>query len=280
MIFTKKTIQVVSMSLIILVACNQSDDVVTSNAKEGAFLSVKGSTGQLAGAPESGVELKDAEIDFELANLTYKPTLTNGADDVSELVVKKTFKGKTVEIDRTSEKSLLVEYSQLSDFLDGFDGVTPSSLRVGDVVVFQTYIIMKDGRELVNNSAALNIQVSCVADLSGTYSVTNTSCPNDPDFPITVTITKNSDGSYHLTSADGGFLHACTANVTLINSGDIVEQCGTILPSDKLDFVQGYNIGNITGGTWDAATGILILNHTQEYFTARPGEWTSTYVRQ
>lgn len=263
-------------------SCNESEDIITANAKEGAFLTVEGSSGTLAGAPESGVELEDATMDFEVAELTYDVSVASGAPDVSELVVKKTFQGETIEVARVSGTEILVEYDDLSDFLQGFD-VTSDELRVGDVIQFQTDIIMKDGRTLVNKDASLNIQVSCVADLSGTYSVTNTSCPGDPDFPFIATITKNADGSYHITSADGGFLHRCTGNTTLLNAGDIVEQCGTILPSTDLDFGStggSYDIGDITGGTWDAANGILTLNHTQTFFATRPSEWTSTYVRQ
>lgn len=264
-------------------ACNESDDVVTENAKEGAFLSVAGSSGELAGAPESGVELEEAEIDFASATLTYNATVTAGAESVSELVVRKTFKGQTVEVQRSDEPSILVEYDDLSDYLEGFTDVTESSLRIGDVISFQTFIKMADGRELVNASAVLNIQVSCLADLTGSYTVTNTSCPGDPDFPFTATITKNADGSYHISSADGGFLHRCTGNTTLTNAGDIVEQCGVILPSINLDFGSAsgsYDIGDITGGTWDAATGTLTMYHTQSFFASRPTEWTSTYVRQ
>jgi hypothetical protein len=278
-----KAIYTVLIVTLVFSSCNESDDLVTENAKEGAFLSVKGSSGQLAGAPQAGVDLEEAEIEFEAATLKYNAVITAGAEDVSELVVKKTFKGQTVEVQRSSESSILVEYSELSDYLEGFEGITSESLRVGDVIVFQTDILMKDGRSLVNATAALNIQVSCLADLSGTYSVTNTSCPGDPDFPFIATITKNADGSYHITSADGGFLHRCTANTTLLNAGDIVEQCGVILPSTALDFGSdsgSYDIGDITGGTWDAATGTLTLNHKQTFFASRPGEWTSTYVRQ
>lgn len=264
-------------------SCNESVDLITANAKEGAFLSIEGSSGTLAGAPESGVEIEDAIIDFEVAELTYTVVVSAGASDVSELVVKKTYAGKTLEIARVSGTEVLVEYDDLSDFLQGLD-VTSDKLRVGDVIQFQTDIIMKDGRTLVNNGAALNIQVSCVSDLTGTYSVTNTACAGAPvqPLPFDVTITKNADGSYHLSSADGGWLHRCTGNTGLVNAGDIVEQCGTILPSTALDYGTdgGYGIGDITGGTWDAATGTLTLQHVQTYFPARTGEWTSTYVRK
>lgn len=267
-----------------LLACNESEDLLTSDAKEGTFVSISGSSGSLAGSPEADVELDEAEIDFQAATLTYKIKVSSpNAADVSQLVVKKTFKGQTVEVASASGSEIDVTYDEVGDFLEGFTGITANSLRVGDVINFQTEIVMNDGRVLVNPGAALNVQVSCLSDLTGTYSVTNTSCPGDPDFPFLVTITKNPDGSYHLSSADGGFLHRCTANTTLINAGNIVEQCGSILASDDLDFgsITGtYDIGDITGGTWDAENGILTLKHKQTFFATRPAEWTSTYVRQ
>jgi len=102
---------------------------------------------------------------------------------------------------------------------------------------------------------------------------------------LPVTITRNSDGSYQLSQADGGFLNRCTGNTApaFANVGNIIEQCGVILPSDDLAFGSGggsYDIGDITGGTWNAATGTLTLYHTQSFFVARPTEWVSTYIRQ
>ncbi len=119
----------------------------------------------------------------------------------------------------------------------------------------------------------------CYSDLSGTYLVTNDAC--SPSF--TVEITKNVDGSWHLTSADGGFLSKCTPNASLLNAGNIVELCGAIQPTGNLDFGSdggSYDIGDITGGTWDADNGILTMTHTQSLWSTRPGSWTSTYVRQ
>lgn len=272
----------VSVISLLTTACNESEDVITADAKEGAFLSIAGSSGSLAGSPEGGVDLADAEITFQEALLTYTASVVAGADQVSELVVVKTFGDQKVEVARTSESTILVEYATVAEYIAGFEGVTATDLRVGNVIGFQTEIIMKDGRTLVNAGAAFNIGVSCLSDLTGTYSVTNSGC-NNANFPFTVTVTKNADGSYHLTSADGGFLHRCTANSTLVNAGNIIEQCGEILPTGDLDFGSAnstYDIGEIGGGTWDAATGTITMEHSQSFTGNWPSEWTSTYVRQ
>lgn len=260
-------------------SCEKDQDLVTANAKEGAFLSIEGSSGTIAGGIDPTVKVEESEVDVQLASLTYNIEVTAGAEDVEELVVVKSYQGQEVEVTRGDASSgVLVEYASVADFLQGFDGISVNDIRIGDVIMFQTNVHMKDGRVLVNRSAALGVAVSCLADLTGTYSVTNSAC--EPSF--TVEITRNPNGSYHITSADGGFLHRCTSNATLLNAGNIKEQCGEILPSGDLDFGEssGYNIGNVSGGSWNAETGTLTMDHTQDFTANWPSEWSSTYVRQ
>lgn len=129
------------------------------------------------------------------------------------------------------------------------------------------------------NSITLTFVYQCFADLSGTYVVTNDFC--NPSF--TTTISANPDGSWNIGSADGGFLHQCTSNTSLLNAGNIVELCGEILPTGDLDFgTGGFSgaIGDISGGTWDAENGILTMSHSENFFNGGPFTWTSTYTRQ
>lgn len=130
----------------------------------------------------------------------------------------------------------------------------------------------------------LNFFYLCYSDLSGTYSVSidHTRCKTAPyaaNFPFTVTISADPDGSWHLSSADGGFLGRCTGNAGLANAGNIVELCGAIQFSDDLEY-GSLDIGTITGGTWDDVTGTLTLNHKQSFSANWPSNWTSIYVRQ
>ena len=127
-------------------------------------------------------------------------------------------------------------------------------------------------------TTTISIIYQCFADLAGTYLVTNDFC--SPSFEAT--ITADPGGSWHISSADGGFLHQCTTNTGLLNAGNITELCGDILPSTNLDYGTdgGFGIGDILGGTWDPVTGTLTMNHRDVFFNGGPFEWTSTYVRQ
>lgn len=127
-------------------------------------------------------------------------------------------------------------------------------------------------------TVTLTIIYQCFADLGGTYSVTNDFCA--PNF--TTTIAPDGSGGWLIGSADGGFLHQCTSNTSLLNPGNIVELCGDILPSTALQFGSdgGYGIGDILGGTWDQDAGILTMQHQDVFFNGGPYNWTSVYTRQ
>lgn len=130
----------------------------------------------------------------------------------------------------------------------------------------------------------LNLFYLCPHDLRGIYAVTidNNRCNTDPygdNFPFEVEITANPDGSWHLSSADGGFLGRCTGNAGLDNAGNIVVICGDVPFSDDMDY-GSLDIGTITGGSWDEDSGVLTLNHKQSFSSNWPSSWTSTYVRQ
>ncbi len=275
----KNIIKLFSLAALVFVAgCTDPEDIITGDAQEGVFLNLEGS-GTLAGAPEPGIDLADATISFQATQLDYNVSIPFGEERVSELVAYKSFNGTTIELGRASGSAgLSIKLTTLSEFLSGFSGLSADDLRVGDQIAFYTEIHMTDGRVLIDNSANLTVSISCLADLTGTYLVTNSWC--SPLF--TVIITQNPDGSYHLTSADGGGLSKCTTNSSLANAGDIVEQCGEILPSTALDFGTdgGYGIGDITGGTWDAQNGVITMNHVQGFTGNWPSEWTSTYTRQ
>ena len=114
----------------------------------------------------------------------------------------------------------------------------------------------------------------CFADLSGTYTMTNSVCGAEV---TDVTITANEDGGWYLSTADGGLLQYCTSNTGLQNDGVIIEVCGEIVPSDDVAFCGSNGIGCITGGTWDAEAGVLTLEHNDTFFGV--GNYTSQYVR-
>lgn len=127
-------------------------------------------------------------------------------------------------------------------------------------------------------SSAVSISYICFADLTGTYAVTNSFCGSGSTGTIPpIAISKNADGGWDLETADGGLLQYCTANTGLSNPGSIIVVCGEVLPSEDLNFCGSNGIGCITGGSWDADTGVLTLTHSDTFFGI--GEYTSTYTR-
>jgi len=101
--------------------------------------------------------------------------------------------------------------------------------------------------------------------------------------PQTVNITQNPDGTWYLETADGGLLQFCSENTTLPNPGSFIVECGGIVsphPTNGVDYCFDFDIGCITGGSWDQNTGILILENSNGFFEWAPSNYTSTYVRQ
>jgi len=158
------------------------------------------------------------------------------------------------------------------------EGIVPP-LDVAPIIVFKIAETSGVGNIISSSKTAkFSIIYQCFADLTGTYSVTNDFCSSI----FTTTITKNSDGSWRVGALDGGFLHTCTSNTTLINGGNMVELCGKILPTGDLDFGTnaGFGIGDVLGGTWNSDTGVLVLQNQDTFFSGGPYMWTSTYIRQ
>lgn len=271
------------VSFLTIMSCDTDADTVAEVKDEaGALVSIiASSNSEILGSPEAGVDLKDATVNISTAYLDMTVTLKSGSTkDIAKIEIVKSYNGgEEISLGESTSLPFNLVVSDLNSFLDG-TGVTADKLRIGDRITFKTKITKNSGDVYYyNSSTEFNLVVNCSADLSGTYLVTNDECA--PSF--TIDITKNADGTWHLGSADGGFLNHCTSNTSLINSGNISVICGEISPTGDLDFGSAggtYDIGDITGGSWDQDNGILTLTHTQTFFTAGPSEWTSTYTRQ
>ncbi|MFZ0490543.1 MAG: hypothetical protein WAM00_09875 [Salegentibacter sp.] len=141
--------------------------------------------------------------------------------------------------------------------------ITDVSTSAPDVIISAT-----------GNKQEITVSYSCFADLSGTYTMTNSVC--DPQVEG-ITIEANDEGGWYLSTADGGLLQYCTSNTGLQNDGNIIVVCGEVKPSNGFAFCGSNGIGCITGGTWDPETGTLTLEHNDTFFGV--GAYTSTYVR-
>ncbi|WP_290699457.1 hypothetical protein [Lacinutrix sp.] len=133
-----------------------------------------------------------------------------------------------------------------------------------------------DSSVISANANVLTITfVGCQADLSGTFQVSNSLC----GAPTNTQIIGNDDGSWSLEIGDGFFLAGCTTNATLLNPATINIICGEVQVASQPSFCSSNGIGCITGGTWDSASGVLTMMHTDTFFNGGPFEWTSTYTR-
>lgn len=213
----------------------------------------------------------------------FGPGLNNYRGDVMVTVAIDPTKTTAVEgVNYTLDGSLTVTLNESNNYTasipvtvltEGIEAPVVESL-VFMITDFSTTatepLIISDTAKETN----INIRYICFADLSGTYTMTNDYC--DPQVEG-MTITSNDDGGWDLSTADGGLLQYCTPNTGLVNAGSIIEVCGDILPSSSFGFCGSNGIGCITGGTWDAESGTLTLQHNDTFFGV--GAYTSTYTR-
>jgi hypothetical protein len=259
-------------------SCLVDDESRTTSFDQGPNLASFTRSGQNLNAVTDG-----NEYDFDIVLELIGPTSTFSSEDV----------GVSVSIDAASTAIENVHYrfNSTSTTLAASNnhiGVLPITMITDGIMAplaenpkLVLNIASASGTNVIanGNQLTLTFVYQCFADLSGTYAATNDFC--NPSFMTE--ITANADGSWHIGSADGGFLHQCTSNTSLLNAGDITELCGDILPGGALDFGSDnfYGaIGDISAGTWDAVTGTLILEQSDDFFNGGPYMWVSTYVRQ
>lgn len=148
------------------------------------------------------------------------------------------------------------------------------NLYVSSIDTDSENIVISD----TGKSSLVNVSYICFADLTGSYSVTNSVCGTGSSGTIPlIDIAKNEDGGWDLATADGGLLQYCTSNTGLVNGGSIIVVCGEVLPSDDITFCGSNGIGCITGGSWDEETGVLTLELNDTFFGV--GDYTATYTR-
>ncbi|TYP98026.1 hypothetical protein C7447_103194 [Tenacibaculum adriaticum] len=276
-----KNLLYILTAVTLLYSCDSEENGTVGTIGHGAIVTIADSSeGKLLGSAVDSDDLENSQVIFSDTELNLTVDLATGGDNVSNYEVVKTYNGGSeVVVASSATLPINISYTTLADYIDDL-GLEEANLRIGDVITFKTKMTTPDGVfYAASTEGTFNVTINCSADLTGTYLVTNSSC--NPSF--TTTISKNADGTWHIGSGDGGWLHQCTGNTSLLNSANITVVCGKIQPTGDLDYGSNggsYDIGDIQGGTWDQATGVLTMEHTQTWSASRDGSWTSTYTRQ
>lgn len=276
-----KEIKLLTLLFITLIfsSCLVDDEAPTDEYGDAASLAGFTSAARTLSAVTDGNEYQFG-IDLSLVG-------PNSISDTQDVEVSVSIDPSSTAVEGTH--FMLSSYSTTLSANNNYIGSLPITMITDGIIaplaeapVLKLNITSVGGTNIIVNgrkdSLTLTFIYQCFADLGGTYSVTNNFC-----FPSFVTtIASNGAGGWFIGSADGGFLHQCTSNTSLLNPGTIIELCGDILPSTALQFGTdgGYGIGDIQGGTWDAGAGILTMQHTDIFFNGGPYAWESTYVRQ
>lgn len=278
-----KKINILLASLFIAsltIGCDDEDEaeVFQNRAIAGVAISIDGE-GAIQGVPANPDDLDNSTVDFSVNTLKMHVEKAAAEDEsiISGYEVVKQFNGgEEISVGTFESLPFDVNLTELSQFLEG-TGASDTDLKIGDVFKFTVKVIHNDGEAYLYNSQAFNIQVNCFADLSGTYTVTNSYCGEGSTGTIpSVEISKTPDGNWVLETADGGLLQYCTQNTTLTNGGTISVVCGEV--SGTTDFCASNGIGCIVGGSWDQETGVLTLELDDTFFGI--GGYTATYTRQ
>lgn len=269
----------VIFTLAIFIGCESDEEqseVLKNRDTAGVMMSIGGSS-SLLGVPSNPSDLSTSEVSISVNNLVMNLTMVSGTtDEVDHFEIIKQYNGGTeVSMGTFNEFPHSLNLTTLDEFLDG-TGAAETDLRIGDVISFTVKVVQDDGDEYYYRNQSFNVIVNCYADLSGTYTMTNSVCSSS----VTVTISQNADGSWYLDTADGGLLQYCSTNSSYQNDGNIFIICGEVQPSSDVAFCGGYGIGCILGGTWDQENGILTLQNGNDFFSWADPEYTSTYVKQ
>ncbi len=156
-------------ALLLAASCVDSEDLVTDGAKEGgALLTVAGSEGKLLGLEDAAT----GEVTFTDNDLTLHVGLVLGQFGNESFTLVKQFDGQEVEVENFTTLPFDYSISSVTEFLEGFTGVTASDLRIGDAITYKVKIHTDDGREVYSNDAQLKVTVNCGSDLAATYTVT------------------------------------------------------------------------------------------------------------
>lgn len=263
-------------SLLFVFSCNESEDIITGDAREGGVIVRKDySSAKITGLPdaESGeISFREVEVEYDLrvrsgapddiASYTIVKTLIQyGIDpeDESQIVLSET----EVEVETVNELPYSISYTTIEDVLSGFN-VEPEMVRIGDQVRYSVILNHVDGRELTASptDGTLTVTINCLSDLAGVYSAVAKAANKNITAEYDIEVVELAPGQYYITPTsadlffDRGFVIATRFD----------DVCGVItIPEQNLggEIEGSPQFSNtVTGeGFVDSETGVITLEY-------------------
>lgn len=147
-------------------------------------------------------------------------------------------------------------------------------------IVFTIHKVDIENDIISNSISNLEIIYDCYVNLTGVYKVDSDVCESSHFGNII--ITKNENGSWHMTDVSGGILWTCTTT-DLFNDGNFEVNCDKVeFSNDNIIFnnYEGIEIGTIISGSWNQKTGVLKMQQFQNFYSFLPKYYNTTYIRQ
>jgi len=285
----KNIYKIVTLLMIIsLVSCKQDyDDHMTGDASEGGAIIeiLSSSNGKLLGIPQ-GSDLGTSALNITDADLDVTYALKFGGQDIEKYEVIKSFNGGSSSVVASSTSlPIHIQYTSLTEFLDG-TGVTDSNdLRVGDTFEFKLKLYNKDGKQYYPANGNYSLVVSCSSDLAYTYAVTTVSASGNT-LNRTETLLELGPGFYRTESVgtwDPAFLASFGADINLVGY-DFNDLCNSISVNNQnlAHFFSNtvYQTEDQANASYvDPATGNIHIEYSIT-FSSGDNQYVSDYIRQ
>ena len=267
-------------SLLFVFSCNESEDIITGDAKEGGVIVRQDySSAKITGLPdaETGeVSFREVEVEYDLRIRSGEP------DEVTSYTVYKTLvmyeeNPETGEIVVASEKRVEVEtvnklpyevtYASIDEILEGFEK-TPDQLRIGDQVIFDVEFVHQDGRRLTAapKDGTLTITINCLSDLAGTYMAKASAPDAGINLEYEVEVVELAPGQYYFSPSSAYVVNLGYTGASAVATR-FEDLCGVLTVPDQTlgGEVEGSPqfSNEVSGeGSVDSETGVITLEYS------------------
>ncbi|ANQ50708.1 hypothetical protein KMW28_19960 [Flammeovirga yaeyamensis] len=264
-----------------VMSCDSEPENMMSSAQEGGdWLKLDYSDGKVLGSPQAdgSVVFTDVELNFEarahrsngtVTKYTVKKELTRGGSQLGVSTL-----GETASLDNPFK----VEYTSITEFIEGMDGVNESDLQIGDVFNFFVEMTLTDGRVVTASAnqsqfdGTFALTVQCGSALAGTYTRTRDN--------LEIIIEEVAPGEY-IHTAVGNWGYGNSFFTGPMGGARMVfnDVCGDLqVPDQQLNLGQYSNEVSLTSeSSVDPNTGVITLNYTIG-FSAGPVEYVDELV--